>query len=105
MEAGSFRVERSFAVDHPQVAAHERDGEYHLVAEPFARQRVAQRQLLQAEVRGRIGVVLRKSRLRTDSLIPFLGIDHLTAVDQHAARTARGCRKLPRRRTGPCWPA
>ena len=89
-----FGVERRFAVNHPQIAPYERHGKPQLIAEPLARESVTQRQLLQADIRRRIEIILRQTRLRADRLIPFLGIDHLTAVDQNTARIARRGRSL-----------
>ena len=73
---GDFGIERSLAVDHPEVAGHEAEGELGLVAEPLLRQRVAQVELLQADVGGVVEVVGAVTALgRGDRLVVGLGAD------------------------------
>ncbi len=52
-----FRIERSFVVDHPQVAPNERYIYFHYIVEPFVRQGVTYRYFLQTNIGGFVDVI------------------------------------------------
>ena len=69
---GSFRIERSFAVDHPQVFSHQSDGHSQLVTEPFFRQCIAQVQFCQTYVGSAVSII---SGITFDGIEVFFRID------------------------------